>query len=167
MPTTTAERTDLLETLNAHRSFLRQAAQGLTDAQAAATPTVSALSIGGIIKHVSATEAAWVEFIRHGPHAFSASGEAETRAAEFEMRAGDTLAALLDRYEAVANRTNQLVLDLPDLDASHPLPAAPWFQPGATRTARRTLLHIIAETAQHAGHADIIRETLDGAKTMG
>ena len=59
MPTTTAERADLLETLNAHRSFLRQTTQGLTDAQAAATPTVSALSIGGIIKHVSATEAAW------------------------------------------------------------------------------------------------------------
>ena len=88
MPTTTAERTDLLETLNAHRRFLRQTAHGLTDAQAAATPTVSALSIGGIIKHVSATEAAWVEFICHGPHAFSTSGDAETRAAEFEMRDG-------------------------------------------------------------------------------
>jgi hypothetical protein len=32
---------------------------------------------------------------------------------------------------------------------------------------RRTIMHIIAETAQHAGHADIIRETIDGAKTMG
>jgi Protein of unknown function (DUF664) len=32
---------------------------------------------------------------------------------------------------------------------------------------RRALLHVIAETAQHAGHADIIRESLDGAKSMG
>ena len=55
----------------------------------------------------------------------------------------------------------------PDLDVSHPLPAAPWFEPGARWSLRRVLLHIIAETAQHAGHADIIRETLDGAKTMG
>jgi hypothetical protein len=44
---------------------------------------------------------------------------------------------------------------------------APWFTPGEQWTARRVLLHIIAETAQHAGHADIIREALDGAKSMG
>ena len=56
---------------------------------------------------------------------------------------------------------------LPDLDASHPLPEAPWFPPGARRSARRVFLHIIAETAQHAGHADILRESIDGQKTMG
>ena len=56
---------------------------------------------------------------------------------------------------------------LPDLDATQPLPQAPWFEPGARWSARRVLLHIIAETAQHAGHADILRESLDGAKTMG
>jgi Protein of unknown function (DUF664) len=56
---------------------------------------------------------------------------------------------------------------LPSLDASHPLPEAPWFEPGAHWSARRALIHIVAETAQHAGHADIIRETIDGAKSMG
>ena len=56
---------------------------------------------------------------------------------------------------------------LPDLDAAHPLPQAPWFEAGASWSARRVLLHIIAETSQHAGHADIIREALDGAKSMG
>jgi hypothetical protein len=54
-----------------------------------------------------------------------------------------------------------------DLDLSHALPVAPWFEPGARWSVRRVLLHVIAETAQHAGHADIIREALDGAKTMG
>jgi hypothetical protein len=54
-----------------------------------------------------------------------------------------------------------------DLDLSHPLPEAPWFEKGASWSARRVLLHVIAETAQHAGHADIIRETLDGSRTMG
>jgi hypothetical protein len=44
---------------------------------------------------------------------------------------------------------------------------APWYTPGEQWTARRVVLHIIAETAQHAGHADIIRESIDGAKTMG
>ncbi len=52
-----------------------------------------------------------------------------------------------------------------DLDATQPLPEAPWFPPNATRSARRVFVHIVGETAQHAGHADILRETLDGAQS--
>ena len=74
---------------------------------------------------------------------------------------------MLAGYEAVARRTDELVASLPDLDVSHPLPKAPWFPPGERWSARRVLLHIMAETAHHAGHADIIRESLDGAKSMG
>jgi Protein of unknown function (DUF664) len=88
-------------------------------------------------------------------------------AASFQMLAGDSLANLLDEYEATARSTDELVRTLPSLDADQPLPEAPWFKPGARRSARRVLVHIVAETAQHAGHADIIRESLDGAKTMG
>jgi len=47
------------------------------------------------------------------------------------------------------------------------LPSAPWFEPGSSWSVRRVLLHVIAETSQHAGHADILRESIDGAKTMG
>jgi hypothetical protein len=83
------------------------------------------------------------------------------------MLEGETLTGLLDRYDEVARRTEEIVLGLPDLDVSHPLPEAPWFEPGARWSARRVLLHLVAETAQHAGHADILRESLDGAKTMG
>jgi hypothetical protein len=64
-------------------------------------------------------------------------------------------------------RTDELLATLPDLNTTQPLPEAPWFQPGARWSARRVLLHIATETAQHAGHADIIRESLDGAKSMG
>jgi hypothetical protein len=56
---------------------------------------------------------------------------------------------------------------LESLDDGHALPEAPWFEPGAVWSARQVLLQILAETAQHCGHADIIRETLDGQKTMG
>jgi hypothetical protein len=83
------------------------------------------------------------------------------------MAPGETLAGLLEDYARVARRTDELVAGLPDLDSSQPLPEAPWFEPGARWSARRVLLHLIAETAQHAGHADIIRESLDGAKSMG
>jgi len=82
------------------------------------------------------------------------------------MLPGETLAGLLAEYAEVARRTDELVASLPDLDASHPLPKAPWHE-DTSWSARRVLIHIIAETAQHAGHADIIREALDGAKSMG
>jgi len=88
-------------------------------------------------------------------------------AAAFEMLPGETLASILERYEQVAARTAEVMAAVPDLDDSRPLPEAPWFEKGASWSARRALLHILAETAQHAGHADIIRESLDGAKTMG
>jgi len=87
--------------------------------------------------------------------------------AAFRMAEGETLAGLLEDYAQVACRTDELVAGLPGLDATQPLPQAPWFEPGARWSARRVLLHVIAETSQHAGHADIIRESLDGAKTMG
>ena len=87
--------------------------------------------------------------------------------AGFQLLDTETLAGVLADYAQVAAATDRLVLELPDLDRSFPLPPAPWFPPGATRSVRRTIVHIIAETAQHAGHADIIRETIDGAKTMG
>ncbi len=82
-------------------------------------------------------------------------------------RRGTVGYGLLEHYDEVARQTDDLGRTLPDLDAAHPLPSAPWFEPGASWSARRVLLHIIAETSQHAGHADIIRESLDGAKTMG
>jgi len=65
-----------------------------------------------------------------------------------------------------AARTDELVRTW-GLDATQPLPEAPWFPPNATRSARRVFVHIVGETAQHAGHADILREALDGQKTMG
>ena len=171
----TGERADILETLRTHRYFLRHTVEGLTDEQARLSPTASELTLGGLIKHVASTESSWVDFIERGTEAmampegeFDPNSElAQEWANEFRMLPDETLADILARYERVAARTDALVESLPDLDLSHPLPPAPWFAPGATRSARRVFLHIVAETAQHAGHADIIRETIDGQKTMG
>ncbi|MFD7414893.1 DinB family protein [Kitasatospora purpeofusca] len=159
------ERADLLQTLDKHRGFLRYTVRDLTDEQAARRTTASELCLGGLIKHVAGTEAGWMRFVVGGADAMvSDPGDWE---AQFRMAEGETLAGLLAGYEQVAAATDALVAGLPDLDLAHPLPAAPWFEPGAVWSARRVLLHIIAETAQHAGHADIIRESLDGARTMG
>jgi hypothetical protein len=162
------EREDLLSSLDRHRAFLRQTVDGITDVQAAQRSTVSALCLGGLVKHVARMETRWTNFIVEGQTAM-AMDEASyaEHAASFEMQPGETLAELLANYDAVAGRTDELVLGLPSLDVSQPLPEAPWFEPGASWSARRVLLHVLAETSQHAGHADIIREALDGAKTMG
>ncbi|GAA2097411.1 DinB family protein [Actinomadura alba] len=166
------ERADLLAMLAKHRHFLRLTTRGLTDEQAGQRSTASELCLGGLIKHVTAVEWNWVGFILDGPSAmgdFSAMTEDDfaQRADQFRLLADETLAGVLDAYAEVARRTDELVGTLPDLNAAQPLPKAPWFQPDEQWSARRALMHIIAETAQHAGHADIIRESLDGAKSMG
>jgi hypothetical protein len=170
----TGERADILETLAAHRQFLRHTVQGLTDDQARERTTVSELTLGGLIKHVAETESGWVDFILNGPGGMGDAADwseptpelIEKYTAGFRLLPDETLHGVLARYEEVAKRTDELVTTV-DLDLTHPLPEAPWFPKGARRTARRALMHIVAETAQHAGHADIIRESLDGQKTMG
>jgi uncharacterized damage-inducible protein DinB len=170
--TLTGERADLLDALRKHRQFLTLTVRDLDDEQVGRRTTASELCLGGLIKHVTSVERGWADFIVEGTSAlpdFTSLTEEDLarRADEFRMLPGDTLAGVLAEYAKVAGRTDELVATLPDLDVSHLLPKAPWTQPGTRMSARRVLLHVIAETAQHAGHADIIRESLDGAKTMG
>lgn len=177
------ERTELLAVLKAARTALIQATRGLTDEQAAARPTVSALCLGGLIKHVSSMEEQWMRFTVEGPSAMphqlpegvtwaeimaGTAREFPSWLAEhqngFVLLPGETLAGILAHYEQVAARTEEITADA-DLSATQPLPEAPWFEPGAMYSVRKVLMHLISETAQHAGHADILRETLDGQKS--
>ncbi|MBL7500694.1 DinB family protein [Frankia sp. CNm7] len=161
----TSEHADLLESLARHRWFLRFTVRDLTDEQARQRATVSALTLGGLIKHVTNVERLWIDFVLRGADAFADGFRAWE--GEFELLESETLASALERYEEVARRTDEIVGGIQDLGVGHRLPEAPWFEPGASWSARRVLLHLIAETSQHAGHADIIRESLDGARTMG
>ncbi|POX54089.1 DinB family protein [Streptomyces sp. Ru72] len=171
-PAVTGERADLLAVLAKHRDLLRLTTRELTDEQAGRRTTVSELCLGGLVKHVTSVERTWAAFILEGPSAvgdFTAMTEADwaRRADDFRMLPGETLAGVLADYAEAARRTDELVAGLPDLDATQPLPETPWPRPDERWSARRVLLHIISETAQHSGHADIIRECLDGAKSMG
>ena len=159
------ERQDLLETLAKHRGFLRQTIAGMSDEQIRATPTVSALSLGAIVQHVTEMEVQWGSFIDLGADAM-AGMTPEKYAAMWALDADVTADSLVAAYDAACAVNDERVRTV-DLDADHALPEAPWFAPGARWSARRVLVHIIAETSQHAGHADIIRETIDGQKTMG
>jgi Protein of unknown function (DUF664) len=168
----TGERADLLAMLAKARHFLRFTTRDLDDERARQRTTVSELTLGGLIKHVTAVERNWASFIVHGPSAapdFTNLTEAdyEAWANGFRLLPDETLVGVLAEYEDAAKHTDELVATLPTLDADHPLPPTPWNPPGERWSARRTLLHIATETAQHAGHADIIRESIDGAKSMG
>jgi uncharacterized damage-inducible protein DinB len=177
------ETAELIAELAVARAALTNTVRDLTDEQLGATPTVSALCLGGLIKHVASIEEGWLRFVVEGPSAmrydlpdgvtwaeFGAGTAREypqwaiDHQNEFRMLPGDSLAGILKRYEEVAARTEEVVATV-DLSTTHPLPEAPWNPPGEVRSARRVLLHVIAETAQHAGHADILRESLDGRKS--
>ncbi|MEV4759490.1 DinB family protein [Micromonospora sp. NPDC049559] len=176
-----AERSDLLAALAEARSALTRTVRGLTDEQLGERPTVSALCLGGVVKHVTAMEEGWLRFAVEGASAMRYDLPEGVTWAEimagtarevpqwmidhengFRMLPGETLAGILARYEEVAARTEEIVAALPDLSATHPLPDAPWEEAtGAVWSIRRALTHVVIETAQHAGQADILRETLD------
>jgi uncharacterized damage-inducible protein DinB len=168
--TSARERADLLSTLAKHRGLLRFTVRELTDEQARRRTTVSELTLGGLIKHVAHVERGWADFVRRGPEALGDQASPEgwqAHANSFRMTEQETLDGVLARYAEVAAATDDLVRSVPDLGHDHPLPEAPWFPPGERWSARRVFLHVVAETAQHAGHADLLREALDGAKSMG
>jgi uncharacterized damage-inducible protein DinB len=157
----TDERDGLLAFLAQQRDVVRNAAFGLTDEQARSTPSVSSLSVGGLLKHLAGTERSWVGIMLQRP---AEGGEADYQDS-FRMLPGETLDALLADYARVAEETAAAVAGFDDLGAPVPVPkGVPWFpQDVDAWSVRWVLLHLIEETARHAGHADLVREAVDGA----
>jgi len=169
------EREDLISSLGHARYFVRYPARGLDEDKVRRHTTPSAFCLGDIIKHVTAMEQMWSDFITSGKAAIAKDGrdfvdwtpqEFAEYAAASQMQPEDTLAGLLAEHERVAAQTDARIRQIDSLDTVRELPKAPWPM-DEEWTVRRTVLHIVAETVQHAGHADIIREALDGAKSMG
>ena len=156
-----SEREGLVDFLGKQRYAMRIAAYGLTDEQARSTPSASSLSVGGLVKHIASMEQGWIDRIRGTAED---GGSPDEYMAGFRMDANETLAGLLDQYDEVARASDAYLADV-DLDQRIPVPkGVPWHRnPPDFWTARWILLHLIEETARHAGHADIIRESIDGA----
>jgi Protein of unknown function (DUF664) len=163
------ERQTLINFLAFQQDAFAAVAYGLTDEQARSTPSVSALSIGGLIKHVTAVQASWVA------RAVAAPGfpprdtrpMAEIMAEhqdQLTMRDDEKLGDLLAALRAENTRTLQAFAEL-DLDTLVPIPHdVPWFPADIDHwTVRWVGMHIIEELSRHAGHADIIRESIDRA----
>jgi uncharacterized damage-inducible protein DinB len=157
------EQEGLLAYLAQARYLLRLTAHGLTPEQLRATPSASALSVGGLIKHCADTEEGWISTVRREQQD---TGADYARYAESFRLAGDeTIEDVLARYDRIAERTEKTVTEIDDL--GHPVPidhSAPWNPKDLDHWSLRwVLLHVIEETSRHTGHADIIRETVDGA----
>ena len=158
VPPTTDERDNLLKYVAQQRDTFRYVAHGLSDEQARLRPTVGELSIGGLIKHVATMERGWIAVVKGEPEVSDEN--------EFTMLPEETLAGLLAELEKVGEETKAVVLRLP---MDHPVPidkSVPWNPQDVDAWSLRWVLgHLIEELARHAGHADIVREAIDG-KTM-
>jgi Protein of unknown function (DUF664) len=153
VPPVADEREGLLAFLAQQRYALRLAAHGLTDEQARVAPTTSALSIGGLIKHVTATERGWMDTLLQRPSAESGeSGEADY-VTGFTMTADETLAGILDSYEQAARETEDIIAGIADLGQPVPVPkGVPWFPDDVDAwSVRWVLLHLIEETGPPRG----------------
>ncbi|MFJ8022208.1 DinB family protein [Streptomyces sp. NPDC096311] len=154
------ERGALLSFLEAERGGIRRALIGLTPEQATSRPSASGLSLAGLLKHVAETEQAWIARAKGEPPAVQR--DESTWHECFTLVGDETVESQLAYWEKVAAETEAFIRSASSLDETFALPEAPWF-PRERVSTRWVALHLIRETARHAGHADIIRESLDGA----
>ncbi|MFE5731162.1 DinB family protein [Streptomyces sp. NPDC056528] len=154
------ERGTLLDFVEAQRAALRRALLGLTEEQAASTPSASELSLSGLLKHVAEVELNWLRLAQRRPN--ERQRTQETWDEGFRLVDGETIPDVMAFWADVAKQTEDFVRSVPSLDETFPLPEAPWFPKDGRVSVRWMVLHLVQETARHAGHADIVRETIDG-----
>jgi uncharacterized damage-inducible protein DinB len=168
-PPANDERQTLIEFLRHNQNAFLAIAYGLTDEQARSTPSVSALSIGGLLKHVAGVQRSWMARVTAAPGSPPRDDRPfEEQAAEYQdqyvMRDDETLEQLLDTLRA-QNEDTLRIFAQADLDTQVPVPHdVPWFpQDLDFWNVRWVAMHLVEELTRHAGHGDIIRESIDGA----
>ncbi|MEV6727816.1 DinB family protein [Streptomyces sp. NPDC051364] len=159
------ERGTLLLFVESQRTAIRESLAGLTEEQAASRPSASELSLSGLVKHVAEVELAWLRLAQQRPNEIQRDREAWGEA--FLLVGAETVPSVQAFWEGVTAELTAFVRDLPSLDETFPLPPAPWFPENGKVSMRWMLLHLVEEFARHAGHADVIRESIDGTKAMG
>lgn len=154
---TATEREALCGFLDQQRDALLRKAGGVSDADARRAPTASTLSLLGLMKHSALWERRWFQIIVAGRQF---PGEwPEVKSDDFAIDDQDTLDLWSANYVEAVAVSQQITADrgLDERCARHDL---------VDENLRWVLLHLIEETARHVGHADIIRETIDGSRGM-
>ncbi|MBN0973443.1 MULTISPECIES: DinB family protein [unclassified Gordonia (in: high G+C Gram-positive bacteria)] len=161
----TGEKRDLLILLQDQRNMLKITARNLSDDDARKQSTVSTLTIGALIKHLAHGEENAARVITERDE--NAEFDMSQAMTEYEMIGDETLAGWLTAYDRGAAEFDRVIADAESLDELIPQPTAPWQPEREWLSIRAMIIHLIRETAHHCGHADIIREALDGQTTMG
>jgi hypothetical protein len=151
------ERAGLYEFLEMQREALIAKLQGVSDEEARLAPTVSSLSLLSLVKHSAIWERRWFQVVVAGRHVAGEWPEVvPDQQNTFQLTDDDTVASVIDDYrEQIASSSE--ILRTFDLDA-------PCALPQVAGNLRWVAMHMIEETARHAGHADIIRETIDARR---
>ena len=145
--------TDEKETLHGWLQGMRHEVvstlEGLSEEHVRWSPVPSGTSLGGIVKHLIVVEHNWFQVVLNNQERHRIPGDQEWRLADDE-----TADDAISRYQDEASRSDQVISGT-SLEATAANPAV-------DRSLRWILVHMVEETARHAGHADIIRELIDG-----
>lgn len=138
--------------LEEQRAALLRNFDGLTYEQATSHPTPCSICMLTLVKHVAPVERRWFQLEiarRDVEELWPPPDESEMR-----IEDGDTVESIRDFYAQIIAENQEILTGVSDLDSLSDI--------GLNR--RWVLLHLIEEVARHAGHADLIRESIDGAK---
>ncbi|MGV9711591.1 mycothiol transferase [Gordonia sp. NPDC003424] len=160
----TSEREDLLTLLTDQRAMFLVPMRGITEEQARLKTTVSDLTLGGLLKHVTMVTQSIADEIRERDE--NAVVDVEALGDAYALADDETVAGWLTAYEQAGAAIDHLVADAESLDDLVPQATAPWQPERQWWPIRKMILHLLRETAHHSGHADILREALDGQTTM-
>jgi hypothetical protein len=158
------EVTGLVNYIDEQLTAIRAAAFGLTEEQARETPCRSALSVGGIIKHATYVMRGALERLENEVTEQPLDAAAYAAFTDsFAVREDETVGATIEEFDRVRAQLRAAVAAT-DPGSSTMAPPAPWHGIYDARPihARHYLVHLVEECARHAGHADIIREQIDG-----
>jgi hypothetical protein len=144
----TPELRQLRASLDAQRAAFVKKLAGLGDDDARRSTVVSGTNLAGLLQHLTFVESKWFEAIVGG-------GAATRGARSMQVDPSVSVRALRAAYRAACAASDAIIVGIGDADA-------PVRHGGTTRNLRWAMLAVIEETARHAGHADIIREQLDG-----
>lgn len=150
----------LLQMLAFLRDTLRWKCSGLTSEQLTYRHAPSALSLGGLLKHLAVVEASWVNLTFAGgtePPTWTGQQQVEGEGWTFRTAAADSPEQLFAWLDEAQRVTERVVAGAATLDVL--AQEEPWGEPCSLRWV---LLHLVQEYARHLGHVDLIREAVDG-----
>ncbi len=155
VPLTGAEKESLHASLDRHRDAVLWKLDGLDDEQLRRPMTPSGTNLLGLVKHLAAVEYGWF-CETFGRETEPLPFDEDDENADLRVTADESLADIVDFYGRARDAADRVIVDLDVTDTG-----TAWF--GDTVTLRWVLIHMIEETARHAGHMDIVRELMDGA----